>query len=138
MSRQNYKAFKEDLKSVRKSVDAFGENVDDRVLEDTKKNRDYLIHTTINMIERRAYSRKGQVRSFIDFEDLIQNGIIGAMDALDRWFRKTSEEKMVFPNFKTFAYIWVEKHIKEYVDNNSYSVTHGIKNVNDLHKNYKI
>lgn len=137
MSKQNYKAFKSDLKLVRNNIESF-ENVDECSLEDTKRNRDYLIHTTINMVERRSYVRKGMVRGFIDFDDLIQNGILGAMDALDRWFRKSVDERKEFPNFKTFAYIWVEKHIKEYIDNNSYSVTHGIKQVNDLHKNYHV
>lgn len=136
MKIKNYRAFKEDLNRIKSSLKA--KEVEDFLLEDNQKNRDYLVHTSLQMIENRAHSRNGLVRKSIEFEDLLQNGVIGAMEALNKWFIKTPAERREFKKFKNFAYIWVEKYIKEYIDMNSYQVSHGIRSINDLHKNYNI
>lgn len=137
MTNINYRAFKNDLKSLRKKYENLSE-INEFELKDTTENRDYLISTTINLVEKRCYLRKDMCNNVINVEDLIQNGIMGVVYAVEKWFDKSLEKRTSFPNFKTFSYIWIEKYIKEYIDLNSSSVKHPIKKQKEALEEFKM
>lgn len=134
---KNYKAFKQDLKALRKRYGTHTNKLDEFTIIDTDFNRNYLVSTAISLVEKLSYKRKERCNNVILVNDLIQNGMIGVMSALGRWLDKSPEDRRKFPNFKAFSYIWIEKYIKEYIDVNLICLKHPIKKHKEVLEEFK-
>jgi len=96
-----------------------------RIENGDRQARDMMIRSNLRLAVSIAkkYSKRG-----VDFEDLLQESSIGLMKAVDRFdWRKGFK-------FSTYAYWWIKQAVRQYVANNSGSISLPANSYNKLYK----
>ena len=101
-------------------------------ITDTNKNISDLVKQSKHLVETlsKNYFYKNLT---LQLDDIKQNAYYGLMISIERWFNMTYEERLKHPTFDAYAYIWVVKYIKEYIDENQSILTYGIKQIKDIY-----
>ncbi|BBI90560.1 hypothetical protein HYO65_gp168 [Tenacibaculum phage PTm1] len=103
-------------------VKLYSTNTDD--FEPTEENREHLLITLfplINDISFRICKRHG---FRIEYEDCINQGMIGASIATDRYIKKSKVKKQV-AKLSSYAYPYIDKYINEFCREHSNPLSYG-------------
>lgn len=101
-------------------------NGDTSKFDPIQENRDHLIYTLAPLIIKLAKEKCGKTTTFrIEYDDLLQAGLEGAIVATDIYIERSKDE--IQPaKLSTYAYTWIQKYINEYIYANTTTLSHGV------------
>lgn len=122
-----------DVKSLRKRINA-SDDLDLKSLKDTPKNREILYARTTTLVYSisKGLQNKYGNNQRLSWDDMIQNGNVGLLLSIEKWYADYDTNKVKWDEFYNFAYIWIFKYVMEYIDENLSVLSYGISDVKNV------
>lgn len=89
-------------------------NGDTNAFEPIPENREHHLHCIMPLIINIAKSITTKYTGKVEVDDAIQVGMIGGLEAIDRYYVNEQQGKGNVAKLSTYAYPYIEKYVNEY------------------------
>ncbi len=108
-------------------------------MTDTIHNREILFsiaYKVIISINKRVYKNNFNNKTIISFNDGVNRGAEGAINAINKWLSISENERRCYKNFETFSRWSIEKEIQHIFEMNCLPITHPANCVRRIEKSF--